>query len=166
MPVRHELSNLRERDGNRGLVKKPTGFMTSSRCVAAQLERQCNGQHDHVHLVGERASSAQVHPQPFCEAVFQGFAQQKIVGSGRKLITPKMNNNQLKMSVGSLAGVDTRKVASSGSTTAPIGEWSRHWVDPVHEEDGKRRSVRSSRRSDSVEASDTLQFFGTQNATA
>ena len=129
-------SDIRERDGDRGLVKKPTGFMTSSRCVAAQLSRRCNGLHGHVHLVGRRASSAQVYPQPLCEAMLRGVAQQKRVDSGRKLITPKMNDNQLKKFVGSLASVDTRRIASSGSITTPIGDWSRHWVDPVHEEDG------------------------------
>ena len=42
----------------------------------------------------------------------------------------------LKKFARSLARVETQKVASFGSTTAPIGEWSQHWVDPVHEEDG------------------------------
>ena len=104
--------------------------------MAAQLDRRCNGQYDHVHLVSGRASSAPVYPQPLCEAMLQGIAQQKRVDSGRKLIAPKMNNNRLNKFVGSVASVDTRKVASSGLTAAPIGQWSRHWVDPVHEEDG------------------------------
>ena len=102
-------SHIREREGDRGLVKKPTGFMTSSRCVAAQLGRRCNGRHDHVHLVGGRASSAQVYPQPLCEAMLRGVAQQKRVDSGRKLITPKMKDNQLKKFVGSFASVDTQR---------------------------------------------------------
>ena len=68
--------------------------------------------------------------------MLRGIAQQKRVDSGRKLITPKMNDNQLKKFVGSLCSVDTRVIGSSGSITTPIGDWNRHWVDLVHEEDG------------------------------
>ena len=61
-------SHVREKDGPRGLVKKPTGFITSSRCVAAQLNLQCDGSHVHVHLVGGRAAAAQVDPDELCRA--------------------------------------------------------------------------------------------------
>ena len=129
-------SHISETYGDRGLVKKPMGFMTSSKCVAAQLDRRCNGKHDHVHLVGLGASSAQVYPQPLCEAMLRGIAQQKARDACNQLITPKMNNNQLKKFVGSLASVDTCFASSSSSTIAPIGDWCKHWIHPVHEEDG------------------------------
>ena len=70
-------SHIRERDGDRGLAKQTTGVMTSSGCMAAQLDRRCNGQHDHVHVVGGRASTAQVCPQLLCEAMPRDIAQQK-----------------------------------------------------------------------------------------
>ena len=131
----HELTYQREMRRPR-LGEEAYGFMTSSKCVAAQLDRRCNGQHDHVHLVGGRASSAQVYPQPLCEAMLRGIAQQKARDACNQLITPKMNNNQLKKFVGPLASVDTRFAAPCSSITALIGDWCKHWIDPVHEEDG------------------------------
>ena len=68
--------------------------------------------------------------------MLEGSAQLKWVDFRRKLITPEMNNNQLKKFVGSLASVDTRNVACFGSATTPIGEWCQQWFDLVHEEDG------------------------------
>ena len=43
-------SHMSGRSGDRGLVKKATGFMTSARLVVARLNKQCTGDHDHVHL--------------------------------------------------------------------------------------------------------------------
>ena len=63
--------------GDLGLVKKPTGFMTSSRCVLQELGKRCSGDHDHVPLVGGRDAGAQVYPQALCEAICLGVAAQK-----------------------------------------------------------------------------------------
>ena len=60
-----------------GLVKKPTGFMSSSRCMIEELDKKCNGGHDHVPLVGGRAAGAAVYPQALCEAICRGVANQK-----------------------------------------------------------------------------------------
>ena len=46
-----------------------------------------------------------------------------------------MIHSQLKKFVGPLASVETRLVVPSGSANARIGDWYKHWVDPVHEED-------------------------------
>ena len=43
-----------------GLVKKPTGFMTSSKCIAKELDKKCDGGHSHVPLMAGRAAAAQV----------------------------------------------------------------------------------------------------------
>ena len=56
-------THIEPKDGARGLVKKPTGFLSSSRCVRQQLNRKCTGDHSHVPLVGGRAAGAQVYPQ-------------------------------------------------------------------------------------------------------
>ena len=68
--------------------------------------------------------------------MLRGIAQQKARDACNQLITPRMNNNQLKKFVGPLASVDIRFVAPSSSTTAPNGDSCKHWIDPVHEEDG------------------------------
>ena len=50
------------KDGPRGPVAKPTGFMTSSWTLHEELSKTCRDSHEHVALVGERAAACQVYP--------------------------------------------------------------------------------------------------------
>ena len=45
-----------------GLVKEPTGFMTSSKHIANELDNRFDGGHAHVPLMAGRAAAAQVYP--------------------------------------------------------------------------------------------------------
>ena len=65
-------THIETKNGARGLVGKPTGFLSSSRCVRPELNKKCTGGHSHVPLVGGRATGAQVYPQLFCEAICRG----------------------------------------------------------------------------------------------
>ena len=49
-----------------GLVKKPTGFMTSSKCIAKELDKKCGGGHSHVPLMAGQAAAAHVYPDMLC----------------------------------------------------------------------------------------------------
>ena len=60
-----------------GHVKKPTGFLSSSRFVAEELNRYCDGSHDHVHLMAGKAAAAQVYRPDLCKAMLRGIARQK-----------------------------------------------------------------------------------------
>ena len=62
-------SHIDKRQGELGPVKKPTGFMSSSRFVCRELEKKCEGGHTHVPLVGGRASAASIYPLELCEAI-------------------------------------------------------------------------------------------------
>ena len=42
------MTHDEEKNGKMGLVKQPTGFMTSSKCIAQALNVRCTGGHDHV----------------------------------------------------------------------------------------------------------------------
>ena len=55
--------------GTKGPVKKPTGFMTSSRCISEELDKRCDNSHKHIPLVGGRAAGAAIYPRGLCEAV-------------------------------------------------------------------------------------------------
>ena len=55
-----------------GLVKKPTVFTTSSKCLAEELNKKCDGGHDHVPLMAGRAAAAQVYPDMLYEAICRG----------------------------------------------------------------------------------------------
>ena len=66
-----------------GLVKKPSGFMTSSRCVAKELDKRCDGGHSHVPLMAGRAAAAQVYPDMVCEAKQKKFESSNIVTTGK-----------------------------------------------------------------------------------
>ena len=73
------MTHIEKKGGKMGLVKKPTGFMTSSSCIASALNMRCSGGHDNVHLVGGRVAGAQVYPVELCEAIVNGVVKQKVL---------------------------------------------------------------------------------------
>ena len=70
-------THIETKSGARGLVKKPTRFLSSSRCVRQELNTTCTGNHSHVLLVGGRTAGAQVYLQLLCEAICHGVARQQ-----------------------------------------------------------------------------------------
>ena len=130
-------THVRERNGPRGLVKKPTGFITSSRCIAAQLDAKCDGTHSHVHLVGGRAAGAQVYPEDLCRAILRGVVRQKAMDAKQsRVVVPPMSAGQISSFIRSLSGVEIGSVREFANRSEPIGKWPKHWVDHVHEADG------------------------------
>ena len=92
-------THIDHRGGEKGLVKKPTGFMSSRRCIIQELDRKCTGDYDHVPLVGGRAAGAAIYPQALCEAICRGIAKQKKNMDHRDNMivnTGKMNTEQIK----------------------------------------------------------------------
>ena len=76
-----------EDEGGRGLVYKPTGFMSNSRVILNHLERKCEnarhraaGKHEcchrHVVLTNGRASAAAVYPPGLVKAILEGLKEQ------------------------------------------------------------------------------------------
>lgn len=66
-------------------VKKPSGFMTNSACIAAALSRTCQGTGGwcsrlkgsrHEPCSGKVAAAAQVYPRALCRAVLKGATNQ------------------------------------------------------------------------------------------
>ena len=53
-------------------AKKVTKFMTNSKAIAGELSRRCDKSHVHQHLIGGRASAAQVYPPELCRAIVRG----------------------------------------------------------------------------------------------
>ena len=54
------------------MVKKATGFITNSACIAERLRIKCNGMRGHITLIGGRAKAAEVYPdklQADCKGV-------------------------------------------------------------------------------------------------
>ena len=89
-------THITTRNGERGLVKKPTGFLSSSRCVRQELDRKCTGDHAHVPLVGGRAAGAQVYPQMLCEAICRGVARQQREDAAMGVSTGKMSADEVR----------------------------------------------------------------------
>ena len=75
-----------------GFVKKPIGFMTSSRCV----DKRHDGGHIHVPLMAGRAAAAQVYPDMLCEAICRGAVKQKKFDNSNIATTSKLSNIGLK----------------------------------------------------------------------
>eukprot|EP00435_Cladocopium_sp_Y103_P071135 s185_g36.t2 len=53
--------------------KKATRWVTNSKHVAMELQRRCNGEHEHEHLMGGLAKFAAVYPKALCQAVVRGL---------------------------------------------------------------------------------------------
>ena len=129
-------SHIDEKGGDRGLVKKPTGFLTSARHVAAQLDVQCKQNHDHVNLMGGRAAEAQIYPKELCDAIVRGVVRQKKADNGRLLSVPRMDQEQIKEFAVALGRSSVGLVHDEGGIGMPAGGWPDHWIDPIHEEPG------------------------------
>lgn len=140
-------THIEQDGGELGLVKKPTGFVTSSECLAAALNVRCSGDHKHAHLVGGRAGAAATYPEALCEAIVKGVIKQQKVDALNRVSTGKMGKGQLSSFVVQLCG-DLRRerlaagiggcssVVRDGGRFRPVGDWPADWVDIVHEEDG------------------------------
>ena len=62
--------------GDVGHVKKPTGFLSSSRFFAEELVRYFDGSRDNEHLLAGKAAVAQVYRLALCKAVLRGISRQ------------------------------------------------------------------------------------------
>ena len=65
-----------ERDGERQLVMKPTGFMTNAQELAKELSETCSGDHSHIKLLNGRAKRAEVYPDELCYRIVRGLVGQ------------------------------------------------------------------------------------------
>ena len=53
--------------------KKATRWITNSKHVAMELQRRCNGEHVHEHLMGGLAKFAAIYPKELCQAIVRGL---------------------------------------------------------------------------------------------
>ena len=61
-------------------ARKRTGFMTSSVCIADELNCLRNGEHQHQLIIsGVRSRASQVYPEPLCECIVRGLAKQLLL---------------------------------------------------------------------------------------
>ena len=90
------MSHVDRPGGEMGLVKKPTGFMTSSKHIAIELDKKCDGGHAHVPLMGGRAAAAQVYPDMLCKAICRGVVIQKKFDKSNTVTTGKLSYIGLK----------------------------------------------------------------------
>ena len=72
---------MSEDEQGKGLVKKPTGFLTNSEYMRRALDKQCLGSHRHVHLMGGRAKACQVYPEKLVRAILKGI-RAELVNNG------------------------------------------------------------------------------------
>ena len=64
-------------EGQPGFVRKHTGWLTNSRCIAAALSEDCPGDHRHVRLIGGgRAHRARIYPPKLVKAILRGLAEE------------------------------------------------------------------------------------------
>ena len=51
--------------------------MTNSQCIADELNKKCDGSHEHQALVSGRAKDAARYPEGLCRAVCRGLVKQR-----------------------------------------------------------------------------------------
>ena len=61
-----------------GIHKKSTGFLTTNPYIVKELDRRCDGQHEHEQILGKvngvnRSRRAQEYPQPLVDAILRGY---------------------------------------------------------------------------------------------
>ena len=121
-----------------GLVKKPTGFVTSSRCLVEEFSRKCDGGHDHVRLMVGRAAAARVCPEMLCEAICRGVVKQKKFEKTSRVTTGRLSYLGLKTFVRHVCELQDSSAdrvenllstSLSEVTRRPTGEYPPHWVD-------------------------------------
>ena len=129
-------THIDHKGGQKRLVKKPTGFMSSSRYIIQELDRKCTGDHDHVPLVGGRAAGATIYPQALCEAICRGTSKQKKMDHRDNMIvnTREMNTDHIKSFTIQLCSVQFRgsnaikkvmSVPRKDGITRPTGDYPR-----------------------------------------
>ena len=118
-----------------GLVKKPTGFMSSSGFILEELDKKCPGGHDHVPLVAGRAAWVAIYPKMLCEANCGGVARQKKHDQGSTVTTSKMTYMGVKSfirHVCDLQGSSSNAIEQLLSTSLsdgdcrPTGDYPQH----------------------------------------
>ena len=80
-------THVANRGGEMGLVKRPTGFMASSRCLIDELNKECEGCHDHVLLIAGSAAGAASYSELLCEAICRGVARQNRFDNSKTVTT-------------------------------------------------------------------------------
>ena len=118
--------------------------MSSSECILIELDKKCNGDHEHVQLVGGRAAGAQVYPEKLCEAICKGLIKQKNKDKLNRVTTGRMTEGELKGFVNSLCSLQSVKsgiqrissIQTNGGITRPVGKYPEHWMDTWHEPEG------------------------------
>ena len=141
------MTHIEEKNGKMGLVKKPTGYMTSSNCIAQALNVRCIGGHDHVPLVGGRAVGAAIYPKMLCQAIVNGVNKQKVMDASLTVDTVKTDKGQLSsFAIGicsdlrrgriSVRNGGCSSVVRGNGVNRPVGKWPSDWVHGVHDDDG------------------------------
>ena len=115
-------------------VKKPTGFMTNSWCIADELNRLCLGDHRHTQLMNGKAAAAAVYPKELCEAICRGLRKQKECDSRGSICSMAMSIKQLEQI--RRAGNNELNIINKEN----IDGGSEHWKDNKHEQDGHGRN--------------------------
>ena len=108
---------MSEDEQGRGLVKKPTGFLTNSDHMKQALDKQCLGGHRHVQLMGGRAKACQVYPENLVRAILKGI-RLELAHSG-----------MLSMVYGDLLHIDAEDEAMNDINGYFIDDMSGHKLD-------------------------------------
>ena len=107
-----------EGQGEVGLAKKPTTWMTNAPRLADALRSKCPGNHEHGLLIGgSRSRQAQTYSQTLCRKIVEGFRAQLVeVQSMSDAVGPSTGNGNIELA--SPGGRSGHEAVSGGDLMA------------------------------------------------
>ena len=96
-------------------VRKRTGFLTNSVCVADELSRRCDGSHLYFTLMEGRAAKAEEYPPDLCKAICRGIRKQQ-----------SLDQMGMCCSLGMVVSELEDVLVKAG--------YPKHWVDKQHDD--------------------------------
>ena len=122
------------RDGTTGVAKKRTRVYTNSATIDHLLNRQCDGSHEHVVLLGGLAKQAAKYPKEMCDAMIDGIL---------------MDTEQVEDALMNLEGMCDReeeKYQSGG--LVGYDDVSGKWLDPKRIQAARQEEMRGFEKQD------------------
>ena len=116
-------------NGQVGLVRKPTTFLTNSPEVAKRLDQRCSmscrGRTQHIAIQGSRARLAQQYPVGLCRAVAEGVKAEKMIQTSNLSEINAIEVMSLPESIELLNSQAWKDTVHDDNDT----EWLRAWDD-------------------------------------
>ena len=135
--VNHQcMFGLLTHDGHGGMLpaKKPTRWMSNSPWMLSELNVNCDGSHQHQHLMSGRAAAAAFYPPQLLRAIIRGMARTRDIKLGVHTLMDSLNSLIAAIPRTSSQHNTTAQLDSTGPDVQPTDD------STSNTDDGKERT--------------------------